>query len=300
MSRLRPCFLFNPKYISITLDLIHGAISIANREVTKLKQQITYLVKDGRQFPALQEIERLQSLHDPNGVFQDLARAQARVKVDEISKLTADLEAACANLAAIVMTLGKGLNSEDEIETVVGDIQDTEENYVKKAREALRSLAAASGREPPAVPLPPPPVPRPPETNKFTKISATAEPNSLPRDVTPSDFQLWLMKFNTFSSASWIPGPPTSGEKLRQLRVYLGTPWQDVTEHIDLDTATFEDVIKQLSDEISIHYPVVRRRIELFSIPDQMHSEGPWEYWRRVVAKCKNGAIGSRKTGLSL
>ena len=34
-------------------------ISIANREVTKLKQQITYLVKDGRSFPALQEIERL-------------------------------------------------------------------------------------------------------------------------------------------------------------------------------------------------------------------------------------------------
>ena len=25
LSRLRPCFLFNPKYISITLDLIHGA-----------------------------------------------------------------------------------------------------------------------------------------------------------------------------------------------------------------------------------------------------------------------------------
>ena len=31
-----------------------------------------------------------------------------------------------------------------------------------------------------------------------------------------------------------------------------------------------------------------------------MHAEGPWEYWRRVVAKCKNGAIGSRETGLSL
>ena len=44
----------------------------------------------------------------------------------------------------------------------------------------------------------------------------------------------------------------------------------------------------------------MRRRIELFSIPDQLHAEGPWEYWRRVVAKCKNGAIGSRETGLSL
>ena len=67
-------------------------ISTANREVTKFKQQITYLVKDGRQFPALQEIARLQSLPDPNKVFQDLARAQARVKVDEILKLTAILK----------------------------------------------------------------------------------------------------------------------------------------------------------------------------------------------------------------
>ena len=66
-------------------------ISIANREVTRLKQQITYLVKDGLSFPALQEIERLQTLPDPNGVFKDLARAQAWVRVDEITKITAEL-----------------------------------------------------------------------------------------------------------------------------------------------------------------------------------------------------------------
>ena len=87
-------------------------LALANREVTKIKQKLTYTVKDGRQFPALQEIVDLQALPDPNNVFQDLARAQARVKVEEVSKLTADLEAACANLAALVMTLGKGLNSE--------------------------------------------------------------------------------------------------------------------------------------------------------------------------------------------
>merc|ERR1712081_148827 len=122
-------------------------------------------------------------------------------------------------------TLGERLNDDADLEAVVGDIQSTEETYVKKARAALCSLAEASGGEPPAVPLPPPPVPRPPEANKFTKISATAEPSNLPRDVTPSDFHLTLLKFDTFSSASWIPGPPTSGEKLRQLRVYLGTAW---------------------------------------------------------------------------
>ena len=148
-------------------------LSLANREVTKIKQKLTYLVKDGRQFPALQEIVNLQSLPDPNRVFQDLARAQARVKVDEVSKLTADLEAACANLAALVMTLGEGLNSEDDIKTVVAEIEETEEIYVKKAREALRALAEASGKEQTAAPTPLPPAPRP-ESNKFSKISATA------------------------------------------------------------------------------------------------------------------------------
>ena len=69
---------------------------------------------------------------------------------------------------------------------------------------------------------------------------------------------------------------------------------------MDFENATFDEVVKLLSDEISITYPVVRRRIELFSIPDQMHAEGPWEFWRRVVAKCKNGAIGSREAGLDL
>ena len=91
------------------------------------------------------------------------------------------------------------------------------------------------------------------------KISATAEPSNLHRDVTPSDFQLWLLKFNTFSSASWIPGPPTSGEKLCQLRVYLGTAWQDVTEGINFDTSTFDEFIKNLTDELSMHYPVVEQ-----------------------------------------
>ena len=55
-----------------------------------------------------------------------------------------------------------------------------------------------------------------------------------------------------------------------------------------------------MTDEISITFPVVRRRKELFSIPDQMSTEGPWEYWRRVVLKCKNGAIGFTETGLDL
>ena len=143
----------------------------------------------------------------------------------KLTKLLTELESSCAHLAATVLALGEGLNDEEDLNAVVEDIQTSEEAYVKKARAALCALAAALGGGPPANPPPHPPTPRPPETNKFTKISATAEPSQLPRDVSPSDFQLWLMKFNTFSSASWIPGPPTSGEKLRQLRVYLGTAW---------------------------------------------------------------------------
>ena len=71
-------------------------------------------------------------------------------------------------------------------------------------------------------------------------------------------------------------------------------------EQVDRDASTFEAVIKTLKDEIAVHYPVVRRRIELFSLPDQLSSEGPLEFWRRVVSKCKEGAIGSRTTGLNL
>ena len=175
----------------------------------------------------------------------------------------------------MVRVYSEGLNDPEDLDTAVAQIKATEDQYVGKARVALIHLAeAAGGGRPPAMVAPPPALPRP-EVNRFTKIIATAEPSNLPRDVSPTDFQLWLMKFNTFSQASWIPGPPTSGEKLRQLRVYLGTAWQDVLETVDLDHATFEEIINTLTDEISITFPVVRRRIELFSIPDQMSTEGP-------------------------
>ena len=62
------------------------AIEKANRDVTRLKQQVTFMVKDGLSFPALQEIQRLQGLDDPSGAFGELARAQAKVIVEEVSK----------------------------------------------------------------------------------------------------------------------------------------------------------------------------------------------------------------------
>ena len=257
-------------------------IIIANREVTKLKQQITFMIKDGNQFPALTEIQRLLGMADPSGsgIFKDLARAQARVKIEEVTRIMAEMEATCSNLAATVVSLGEGLNEQSDLDAAVAEIRSTEDQYGSKARVALVHVAEAAGGGPPAVPPPPPPALPRPEVNRFMKISATAEPTNLPRDVTP--------------------GPPTSGEKLRQLRVYLGTAWQDVIETMDFEKASFEEIIQTLTDEISITFPVVRQRIELFSISDQMSTEGPWEFWRRVVLKCKNGAIGSREAGLDL
>ena len=100
--------------------------------------------------------------------------------------------------------------------------------------------------------------------------------------------------------ASWIPGPPSLGEKLRQLRVYLGAPWEDVTEGVDWDKDRYDDVIETLRTEIEVKYPIVRRRIELFALSDQQSSEGPWQYFRRVVSACKLGAIGDRTSGLQM
>ena len=70
---------------------------------------------------------------------------------------------------------------------------------------------------------------------------------------------------------------------MRQLRVYLGAPWEDVTASVNWDTDEFDDVIGTLRTEIEVKFPVVRWRIELFALSDQQSSEGPWQYWRRVV-----------------
>ena len=183
------------------------AIIMANKEVLKLQNKITLHVKDGNQFPALVEIQRLKNLEDPtgSGVYKDLARSQARVKLDEVSRLISEMETSCANLAAEVLLVGEGLNSKETLEAAVNEIKSTEAIYVGKARVALVHLAEAAGGSPappPAVYAPPPVATPRPEINRFTKISATAEPSNLPRDVSPSDFHLWLMKFSTFSNAS--------------------------------------------------------------------------------------------------
>ena len=157
------------------------------------------------------------------------------------------METSSANLAAEVLLSGEDLNPKETLEAVVNEIKATEALYVGKARKALVHLAEAAGGSPappPAVYGPPPGLTPRPEVNKYIKISATAEPSTLPRDISPSDFHLWMLKFTTYSNASWVPGPPTSGEKLTQLIVYLGTQWQDALETVDQSKATYEEVVK--------------------------------------------------------
>ena len=178
-----------------------------NKEMIKLQTKITLHIKDGEMFPALMEINRLKTLEDPtgSGAYKDLARSQAKVKSDEVSRLISELEASCANLAAEVLMAGEDLNSKTTLDEVVNEIEATKALYVGKARKALVHLAEASGGSPappPAVYGPPPaPTPRP-EVNRWIRISATAEPSTLPRDISPSDFHLWMLKFTTFSNAS--------------------------------------------------------------------------------------------------
>ena len=132
--------------------------------------------------------EQHLGMADPSGsgIFKDLARAQARVKIDEVTRIMAEMEATCSNLAATVVSLGEGLNEQSDLDAAVAEIRSTENQYVSKARVALVHLAKAAGGGPPAVPPPPPPALPRPEVNRFMKISATAEPTNLPRDVTPA------------------------------------------------------------------------------------------------------------------
>ena len=154
-----------------------NVIAAANRAMKTVKQKISILVSDGTSFPALTEINRLSALPDPNGVFKDFARATAKAKVSELTDLLTELESSCANLAALILTPGEGLNNKETLDEVVNDINTSCETYSGNARTALQALATASGAPPPA------PAPSRPESNKFSKISATAEPSQLPRDI---------------------------------------------------------------------------------------------------------------------
>ena len=135
------------------------ALIVANREVLRLQNKITFNIKDGNQFPALLEIQRLQNLEDPTGtsIYKDLARSQARVKLEEVTRLMSEMEASCSNLAAEVVSLGTGLNKPEDLDIAVDEIKTTEAQYVCKARVAFVHLAEAAGGSPQTVGFAPPP-----------------------------------------------------------------------------------------------------------------------------------------------
>ena len=83
------------------------ALLVANREVLRLQNKITLNIKDGTSFPALVEIQRLKNLEDPtgSGVYKDLARSQAKVKMDEVTRLVSDMETLLRKCCPLVRVL---------------------------------------------------------------------------------------------------------------------------------------------------------------------------------------------------
>ena len=63
-----------------------SSISQASLKAKTIKTRISVMVKDGKSFPALQEVNRLVAQSDPNltGVFKELAKVTAKAKITEI------------------------------------------------------------------------------------------------------------------------------------------------------------------------------------------------------------------------
>ena len=200
----------------------------AGNRVKSVKTKITVLIEDGSEFQALKEIKTNMEVTDPasSAVFKEYARATAMAKVAEVQGLMGELESACNNMKAVTISLGTDHNSKELIDSAIANIEASYANYKTAGTTGIKSLAAYTSLVSTTTSTTPASTTSRVE-NKFSKISHTAEPCALPRDVSPSDFKIWMRKFNTFSGASWIPGPPTSGEELRQLMVYLGVPWSD-------------------------------------------------------------------------
>ena len=157
---------------------------------------------------------------EPNslGVYKDCARVMAKAKITEIQELLHELDKAGMELSAFTLSLGDGLNSKEALDAAVEEVTTSCDQYSALGKLVISALAPFSGGTSSLPPIATTSSPRA-EVNKFSKISSTAEPTHLPLDVAPSDFNQWMVKFETYSAASWIPGPPTSGEKLRQLKV---------------------------------------------------------------------------------
>ena len=94
-------------------------IANANSKAVTLKKKVFLLVKDGITFPTLVEIKQLQALSDPMGIYKELARATAKAKISKFSDLLVELESACAHLAALVLSLGEGLNEKESLDAAV-------------------------------------------------------------------------------------------------------------------------------------------------------------------------------------
>ena len=100
-----------------------ATIASANRNAKTIKQKISQLISEGTSFPPLTEINRLSSLSDPSGVLKDPARATAKAKVAELTDLLTELESACAHLAGLILSLGKGLNNKEALDAAFSEVK---------------------------------------------------------------------------------------------------------------------------------------------------------------------------------
>ena len=167
-------------------------IKDANQRVKNIKTKITVLVQDGKDFPSLQEIKTNMEVADPasSQVFKEYGRANAKAKVVEVQGLLTELESSCNNFKALTMSLGGDHNSKEVIQSAVADIEASDNQYKTVGTNAIKALAPYTVASVPTSTTQATAATPRTESNKFSKISSTAEPSNLPRDVSPSDFNI--------------------------------------------------------------------------------------------------------------
>ena len=200
----------------------------ANLKMKMLSQELYLWVHDGVTFPCLSYIRQLISEPDTMGVIRDIAIRDVTSKSAQISQLQRNFESFAAEFTGIIRNLDPTSYQQETLDNAINSIDKSAKELANVTSLALQALQEAVTMT------------EPQPQNKFISVASSEEPPPVPRDISPSDFSAWLSKFQIFSDASWVPGPPLSGERLRQLHVYLDSQWEDVTEGINWSQDSYD------------------------------------------------------------
>ena len=153
----------------------------ASQRVKNAKTKITVLIADGSDFQALQEIKASMEVTDPasSQVFKDYGRATARAKLAEVQGLLTELEAACNNFKAETISLGSDHNTKELVDSAVTDIESSYATYKSAGTNAIKALAPYTTTSTIPTSTAPAATTTRAESNKFSKISNSAEPSAL-------------------------------------------------------------------------------------------------------------------------